>query len=160
MTRYTLCTTEGFLQPQYCNKAIHPGTGKLAEYRELRLSSEGAEWEQAAAEEIGRLATGIHPEIPTGTETIRFIAKSDVPTGKTITYLRVVAAATPHKAKGKRIRFTVGDNLVTYHGNASTKTADLATVKIVLNSIVSTLGAKCLCADLKAFYLNTRLDNC
>jgi hypothetical protein len=103
---------------------------------------------------------GIQPEIPTGTETIRFIPKSEVPAGKTVTYLRIVAADTPHKAKNTRIRFTVGGNLLTYNGNASTKTADLTTVKIVLNSIVSTPGAKCLTADLKDFYLNTRLDKC
>ena len=93
-----------------------------------------------------------------GTETIRFIEKNAIPKGKTITYLRIVAADTPHKAKSKRIRFTVGGNLLTYNGNASTKTADLTTVKIVVNSIVSTPGAQCLTADHKDFYLNTRLD--
>jgi hypothetical protein len=42
------------------------------------------------------------------------------------------------------------------HGNASTKTPGLT----IVNSIVSTPGAQCLTADLKDFYLNTRLDDC
>jgi hypothetical protein len=46
-------TNDVFLLPQNCEKAIHPGTRKLAEYRELRQYFAGAEWEQAAAEEIG-----------------------------------------------------------------------------------------------------------
>ena len=71
-----LYTTDGSLIPQHCNKAVYPDTGKLADNRDLRVNSEGAEWEQAAAEEIGRLASGIQPEIPTGTETIRFITWS------------------------------------------------------------------------------------
>jgi hypothetical protein len=155
----TLSFTEnGSATIEYCYKAVHPDAGKLAEYKELRRSSEGAEWEQAAAEEVGRLAKGMPPDIPEGTDTIRFIAKSAVPPGKTVTYLRIVAADTPHKAKSKRIRYTVGGNLLTYEGNASTKTADLTTCKILFNSIVSTPGCKCLTADLKDFYLNTRLE--
>jgi hypothetical protein len=63
------CTADGTLLLQYCNKAIHPDTGKLAEYRELRQSSEGAEWEQAAAEEIGRLIELGFPQDATPIQT-------------------------------------------------------------------------------------------
>lgn len=151
---------DGTVTMEFCNKALHPDTGKLAEYRELRTSSEGAEWDQAACEEIGRLAQGLPPEVPkeASNNTIRFIRKKDVPQGKTVTYLRVVAADRPQKAQSKRIRFTVGGNLLTYDGNASTRTSDLTTVKLHLNSVISTENGRYMTIDLKDFYLNTRLD--
>ena len=42
-----------------------------------------------------------------------------------------------------------------YHGNAGTPTADLLTVKLLINSIISTAGAKFMTMDIKDFYLNT-----
>jgi hypothetical protein len=36
-----------------------------------------------------------------------------------------------------------------------TPTADMTLVKILLNSVISTKGAKCVILDLKDFYLNT-----
>ena len=41
---------DGTVDIHYCNKAVHPDTGKLAEYRELMHSSEGAQWQQSCAE--------------------------------------------------------------------------------------------------------------
>ena len=50
-------------------------------------------------------------------------------------------------------------NLINYPGDLSTRTADLTTAaKIMINSILSTPGARALCADAKNFYLNTPLD--
>ena len=37
-------------------------------------------------------------------------------------------------------------------------TADLLTVKLLLNSVISTEGAKFCSVDIKNFYLNTPLD--
>jgi hypothetical protein len=51
----------------------------------------------------------------------------------------------------------VGGDRVDYPGQTSTKTADLTTAKLVLNSVVSTPGAKFMGADIKDFYLNTDL---
>jgi hypothetical protein len=42
-----------------------------------------------------------------------------------------------------------------YPGNAGTPTADLLTVKIPINSIISTAGKKIMTMDIKDFYLNT-----
>jgi hypothetical protein len=39
----------------------------------------------------------------------------------------------------------------------STRTAGLTTAKILINSVISTLGAKFLVIDIKNFYLNTPL---
>jgi hypothetical protein len=44
---------------------------------------------------------------------------------------------------------------VHYPGDAGTPTADLLTVKLLINSIISTNGAKFMTMDIKDFYLNT-----
>jgi hypothetical protein len=93
-----------------------------------------------------------------GTETMFFIPYSAIPKGKKPTYLRIVAAFRPEKPNPRRIRFTVGGDRVEYAGDVSTKTADLPTVKILLNSVISTPGARFMTGDLKDFYLNTPMD--
>jgi hypothetical protein len=49
----------------------------------------------------------------------------------------------------------VGGDRVLYPGNAGTPTANLLTVKILINSIISTAGTKFMTKDIKDFYLNT-----
>ncbi len=44
---------------------------------------------------------------------------------------------------------------VHYPGDAGTPTADLLTVKLLLNRIISTPNAKFMTLDIKDFYLNT-----
>jgi hypothetical protein len=48
-----------------------------------------------------------------------------------------------------------GGNRVHYPGDAGTPTANLPTVKLLLNSIISTPNAKFMTMDIKNFYLNT-----
>jgi hypothetical protein len=48
-----------------------------------------------------------------------------------------------------------GGDRVHYPGNAGTPTADLLTVKILINSIISTAGEKIMTMDIKDFHLNT-----
>jgi len=93
-------------------KAIHPDTGELVEYSQLRTSSEGDKWIAATADEIGRLAQGNLPDMPHGTDTIHFIKVSDIPAGQKATYLKIVAADKPNKAVPQRIRFTVGGDKI------------------------------------------------
>ena len=54
-----------------------------------------------------------------------------------------------------RTRITMGRNLVNYPGDWETPTANLLTVKLLLNSIISTPNAKFMTLDLKDFYLMT-----
>jgi hypothetical protein len=49
----------------------------------------------------------------------------------------------------------MGGNLVNYPNDCSTPTVDLLTVKLMLNSIVSTPNAKFMTTDSKDFYLLT-----
>jgi hypothetical protein len=49
----------------------------------------------------------------------------------------------------------VGGDRVHYPNDSGTPTVDLLTVKILINSIISTPGAKFMTTDIKDFYLNT-----
>ena len=56
------------------------------------------------------------------------------------------------------MRITVGGNLIDYPGDCGTPTADLITVKMMINGVISTDNAKFMTLDIKFFYLNTPLD--
>ena len=96
--------------------------------------------------------------MPTGTDTMFFIDVKDIPQHKKPTYLRIVTADRPEKENPRRVRFTCGGDRIDYAGDVSTKTADLTTVKIHLNSVISTPGAQYMTADIKDFYLNTPME--
>ena len=61
-----------------------------------------------------------------------------------------------HKVKTHPIRFTVGGDLINYKGKVITPTAALQTIKILLNSTVSTPDAKVLTATPGLFCHTTR----
>ncbi len=52
-------------------------------------------------------------------------------------------------------RLVAGGDRVHYPGNAGTPTADLLTIKILINSTNSPAGAIFMTMDIKDFYLNT-----
>ena len=144
--------------PATANAVIDPNTGAMLEYRHLRCGPDKEQWIKAAADEIGRLAQGVQPHMQTGTDTMHFIPHTDLPPGRVATYPRIVAAEKPHKVESKRIRFTVGGDRIVYDGNVSTPTADLTTVKCLLNSVISTKGARFMTMDIKDFYLNNPME--
>jgi hypothetical protein len=51
----------------------------------------------------------------------------------------------------------MGGNLIKYPGDCGTLTTDLVTVKLLLNSIISTQNAKFMSIDIKDFYLCTSM---
>eukprot|EP00804_Cyclotella_cryptica_P015967 CCRYP_004129-RA/>CCRYP_004129-RA protein AED:0.18 eAED:0.18 QI:0/0/0/1/0/0/2/0/948 len=132
-------------------------TGELMEYRHLIKDPKySTTWRKAYGKELGRLAQGI-PGLIQGTNTIVFIAKDDVPTDRSrdVTYGRICANFRPEKEDPHRIRLTVGGNNIHFPGDCGTPTADMLTTKILLNSIISTQGARFMTIDIKDFYLNT-----
>jgi hypothetical protein len=134
-------------------------TGNLLEYRHLMRHSRHKEvWGPAFGKEIGRLAQGL-PGIVKGTDTLDFVFKNDVPKNrlKDCTYTRIVCNIRPEKKDTFRCRITVGGNLINYPGDCGTPTADLLTVKLLLNSVISTKGAKFMMLDISNFYLMTPL---
>eukprot|EP00804_Cyclotella_cryptica_P002892 CCRYP_009398-RA/>CCRYP_009398-RA protein AED:0.47 eAED:0.47 QI:0/-1/0/1/-1/1/1/0/79 len=73
-------------------------------------------------------------------------------------YGSIVANFRPEKDDPYRIRLTVSGNRVNFPGACSMPTADMITVKILLNSIISTVNAKFMTIDIKDFYLNTPME--
>ena len=57
-----------------------------------------------------------------------------------------------------RTRLTLGGDRLIYDGDTCTEVASLETTKILINSTISTEGARFLCADIGNMYTNSRLD--
>ena len=73
-----------------------------------------------------------------------------------MTYGLITCLIQPEKIdEPNRTRLVAGGDRVLYPGYASTPTANLLIVKILINSIISTAGAKFMTMDIKDFYLNT-----
>ncbi len=92
-----------------------------------------------------------------GTNTIFFISKDKVPKdrAKDVTYGSFSCDLKPNKTEIDRTRLTAGRDRVNYPGDAGTPTADMNLFKILMNSIISTEGARCIKLDMKDFYLCT-----
>ncbi len=59
----------------------------------------------------------------------------------------------PEKDDPNRTRMTVGGNQIFFPGDVSTPTVELLTLKMHLNSVISTPGARYCTFDIKDFYL-------
>jgi hypothetical protein len=90
-----------------------------------------------------------------GTKTIIFISKDKVPKdrAKDVTYGSFSCNLKPNKTETHCTRLTAGGDRVDYPGNAGTPTVDMTLFKILMNSIISTEGARCIMLDIKDFYL-------
>jgi hypothetical protein len=132
--------------------------GELLEYRHLIANqATRATWKHSYGNEIGQLAQGM-PGRNTGTNTIIFIKKNQIPQdrAKDVIYGLITCLARPEKIdEPNRTRLVAGGGRVHYQGDAGTPTADLLTVKLLLNSIISTPNTKFMTMDIKDFYLNT-----
>jgi hypothetical protein len=91
-------------------------------------------------DEWGRLING-NDCTEGGMKTLRFVQRDEILDGYIPTYCRIVVAYRPEKEKPYRVRLTVGGDRVIFNGECSTKAADLATIKLLLNSVISTPGA-------------------
>eukprot|EP00804_Cyclotella_cryptica_P030137 CCRYP_009543-RA/>CCRYP_009543-RA protein AED:0.35 eAED:0.35 QI:0/0/0/1/0/0/2/0/428 len=132
---------------------------KMLNYRQLlRHPSYNADWTLLSSNEFGRLANGVGGRVQ-GTNTITFIPKSAVPRDcrKDVTYGTFVCTVRPEKKEPNRTRFVVGGDRINYPGEVATPTANMLVTKILLNSTISTRGAKFMTMDISNFYLNTPL---
>jgi hypothetical protein len=137
------------LLPEMANAVICPETGKSLKHQELitKLTYK-IKWMRSTSNEINRLYnTGI----------LRFISRSNIPKGCKVTYGSFVVDIKDHKEEKECTILTVGGYQVEYPGDKSTRTAGLTTAKILINSVISTLGAKFLVIDITFFYLNIPL---
>jgi hypothetical protein len=131
------------------------------EYRYLLQDHKHREtWSRAAANEFSRSFNGVGKnadgtERVKGANTCHWIKKSQVPKGKRVTYARKVVAVRPEKEDINRVHITVGGNLLDYLGETSTEAASIETAKLLINSVLSTPGARLGTIDIKL--LHTKL---
>ena len=136
---------------------LNKDTGKLIEYRKLMQKPKYQQiYCNSYDKEIGCLEQGM-PGLVEGTNTIYLIDKQDIPvnTYKDVTYGRVVVDYCPDKSYSYCTRLTVRGDRVNYPGDCGTPTVSLTIVKLLLNSIVSTINAHSMTIYIKVFYLNT-----
>ena len=144
------------LRSKYSNAVINQETGKLEGYTALANGKDAKVWQDAYADDLGMLAQGIR-DIK-GTNTIHFISKDKVPKNKKVTYGKKEVSLRPNKARVHRVRLTVGGDKLDYAGDTKTQCASLTTVKILLNSTISTPGARFATIDMKEFYYGTPMS--
>jgi hypothetical protein len=75
---------------------------------------------------------------------------------KDVTYGLITGLIHPEKIdEPNRTRLVAGGDRVNYPGDAGTPIADLITMKLLINSIISTTGEIFMTMDIKDFYLKT-----
>ena len=108
-----------------------------------------------AANEFGQLAQGLKNGRVKGTDTIKFIQKDQVPDKrmKDVTYGSFSCDYKPNKEEKECTRLTARGDQINYPDDCGAPTADMILFKILVNSILSTLNARCIMMDIKDFYL-------
>jgi hypothetical protein len=143
-------------QQHQANAVIHPVTGKAMEYAALMKDPHlQPTWTRGFGNECGHLFQGIR-YIP-GTDTCFFVKLTNIPKDRKITYSKIVCDYKPHKQEKERVRLTVGGDRLDYPGDVATSTADITTLKILINSTLSTEEAAMMMMDIKNYYLGTPL---
>ena len=94
------------------------------------------------------------------TNALFFIDKEEIPADrwKYMTYGEIVCNTRPRKEETNHTRLTFGGNNTKTTIDCGTPTANLLTVKLLINSIVLTPVAKFLGLDLKYLHLNTPME--
>jgi hypothetical protein len=143
-------------QWHHANAVIHPVTGKEMEYSALMKDPRLQPlWTRGFGNECGRLFQGTR-DIP-GTDTFFFINLKNIPNDRNITNGRIVCDYKPHKKEKERVRLTVVGDRLDYSGDVATSMTGITTLKILINSTLSTKDASMIMMDIKNYYLGTPL---
>ena len=156
-TRYVAALIHLIHQEEQANVVIYPTSGQELEYRQLIRGPNGDTWIRAISKDLVRLAQGVSTRMPTGTNTIFFIAKSAISHGHKVTFARMIASIRSTKSEVNRVRVTVGGNRLDFPGATTTHCTGLTTIKCLLNSTISTPGARFMTLDIKDFYYGTAM---
>ena len=135
---------------------------RMAHYRDLIKHPDPkirGRWTTAGENEFGRLCQGFKPNEITGMDVIEWIAHHTVPRNKKVTYARFTVAYRPEKDEPYRCRITAGGDQLDYHGNVTTTVSSMESFKLLLNSTISTNGAKLFTGDISNMYLESNLDD-
>ena len=125
--------------------------GTTITYRKSHHGPHAEQWAQADAEEFERLFK---------TGTLRPIFNHDIPQDKTATYLNPVCSEKIQDdgALKLRTRATLGGDRIDYPYTTTALTADLESIKILLNAMISD-NAAFSTVDIEDFYLGTPLPH-
>ena len=139
------------------NAVLGMDTGELLEMRHLLVNPKYKELRgKLYTTELGCLAQGI-PSVSKGTDAIVFIAHNEIPITqlKDVMYGRICVNFCPEKDGPNCTHLTIGSNRINCPEDCGTPTVDMVTVKLHLNSVISTKGA-CYCTiDFNDIYLMT-----
>lgn len=125
-------------------------TGKPLKYKQLIEGPDKDKWLDASVVEFDRLFGKY--------KAMHCIPSSQKPHNKRATYYNPQCAQKiKDDVEIKRVRGTVGGNLIDYPGVVSAATAALPTIKLLLNAVVSESGAKFMTVDITDYYLNSVL---
>lgn len=125
--------------------------GMAKSYRTACKGEDSQLWHKAACEEFERL-------IET-TETMEFISWDQKPKKRIVSYYnpQIRVKVKEDGSKEYRVRGTYGGNISDYTGPKAARTADMISIKVLLNAVASE-GASFMTADIKDFYLGTPME--
>ena len=83
-----------------------------------------------------------------GTNYIALIYCYETPKDQKVAYAKIVCSMHPQKKKTYYACMTIRSNLLDYDRNTKTPAADLITLKLLLNSVLSILEAKFMIVDI------------
>jgi len=135
----------------YHSNTFNPDTRQIAQYFELSRCSEGHLWVESCEDEFGRLMDGNGEKIKQGRNN-EIHPRTQYPTRKIRNTSTNCDSFLPWKRKSTPNTVHWRGNLVIYPGKTSTKAADITTVKLLINSTLSTPNARFITADIANFY--------
>jgi hypothetical protein len=131
---------------------------ELLEYRHLIANPKTRDtWTHSYGNKLGQLAQGMPGQVM-GMDTIFFIPKDKVPQSraKDVTYGLITCLIRLEKTnEPNQTRLVAGGDRVQYPFAADTPSTNLLTIKLLINSMISTPGARFFTIDIKNFYLCT-----
>ena len=133
------------------NAMLDEETGEMMEYQHLIGNSEYREiWDKSYENELGQLAQGMPGRVDR-TNKLCVIDKQDIPSIRLwdVTYGRILVSYWPEKKDPNKVRLTVGCDRVNYPDDCSTPTANMLTIKLIFNSVISTPREKIMTIDIK-----------
>ena len=149
-------------QHHIANHVYHHDTGARQTIDKLLAGKDSEIWKNSLSNEFGRLAQGVGKNRPknkyvTGTNTIFFIPRDQVPADAKVTYANLICDLRPLKSETHRVRMTAGGDKLIYDGDPSSPAVSLLNTKIFFNSVISDAhkGARFSSADIKNHYLQS-----
>ena len=140
------------------NSVTEKVTVKSLEYCHLLCGPNNDVWTRRLSNDLGILAQGFGTRIPTGTNTVIFVRRRDIPIGRKVMDSSLVLSIRPHKTETHRVHVTVGGDKLDFPGITTTTCSSLTTTKCLINSMVSTPLDKFMTLDIINFYYNTPME--